>query len=100
LQRLVAEIGLTDDQAARVDTILRQAVMDRRAIRAGFGDVNVLEMWSELRLATTRADHQLETMLSKRQFSKFIAYRNRLRQDRLRMVDSIEVLGRQGRTST
>jgi hypothetical protein len=85
VERLVGEIGLSDDQAPHVDSVLKQAVLDRQAIRIRYAQADVEEMRSKLKSVTSRADRELAGILSKTQFSKFIAYRIRLRRRHVRL---------------
>jgi len=79
IERLVAELGLSDDQAARVDDVLKRAVMDRKVVRGFFGHGDFKERRANLRLITSRADHELATILSDTQFSAYVSFRNKMR---------------------
>lgn len=81
LDRLVAAIELSADQAPRVDIVLKRAVWERQAIRVRYARADVVEMRFKLKSVTARADHQLAEILSNQQFSRFIEYRERLWRD-------------------
>ena len=86
IERLVIELGLTDDQAAQVDQALKRAVLERRAARARFGHIDSTLVRNNLEIIAKRADQELMALLTKNQFAKFLAYRNRMRQS---FLDSV-----------